>query len=135
MPISFIKGKLTTISEELGGILSNTFNKNQKIKEYPLNEMVNMNSFVLASYFDVVQCSIWQPKAITSDLVAFISNMPDGWPTFIKKNLKNYDWEIIRVRLSDKDNKYPVYQIEYLSQSKSRIIQALKDSDKWKFYQ
>ena len=134
--ISFIKGNLLAIYDELGGIISNTLNKNWKSNQYPLTEIVNINSFVSASHFEVIQCLMWQPKAIDSDLVVFINNMPDGWPTLLNYYLKHYDnREIINVRLSDKSIEYSVNEFVFINKSIRRIVHSIKDFDKWIFYQ
>jgi hypothetical protein len=133
--LSFIKGKLHDVEKELGGVASETLSKNWQKKEYILNENVDLTSFVSASYFERVQFILWQPKSIDVDMVAFVTNMPDGWPTLLNFYLTHYDREIFRIRLSDEIEEYPANQIEYKTRHEKRIVQALRDSDKWKFYE
>ena len=133
--ISFIKGELESIKEELGDIIPKAFGTKWTRNEYFLNENIDIVDFISGSYFNKIQCLIWRPKSIESDFVAFISNMPDGWPTLLNYYLKHYDRDLIRVRLSDENKNYPVYQMEYLNKTWRRVVQVLKDSDKWTFYQ
>lgn len=78
---------------------------------------------------------MWQPQSIDSDLTAFITNMPDGWPTLINTYIKKYARDYIRVALSKKSKRFPFFLYEENKGDTHRVIQLQKESDEWQFYQ
>ncbi len=77
---------------------------------------------------------IWQPQSIDFDLVVFLTTLSDGWPTLINNYFSVYGRETFSATFSDDQSKYPLYNFEYRSGEKNRIIQAIKDDPKWEFF-
>ena len=78
---------------------------------------------------------LWQPTSINFDLVVFLTNMSDGWETLLNIYFDEFKREIIRVCFSDEASEFPAYSFEYMESSNQRVIQALKDSDRWDFFE
>jgi hypothetical protein len=119
----------------MSNMLFGTFNDNWQQKKYKLDNRIGLTSFISEPDSEVAKVLLWQPKSINFDLIVFLSNISDGWQTLINAYFTSYKHEIIRVRLSDDVNDYPVFLFEYISLSNHRIIQVMKDYDGWDFYQ
>lgn len=133
--VSFIKYPLSLVEGEMKNTLFGTFNDNWNQKKYILENSSGLTSFILQSDSEAAKVLLWQPQLINFDLTVFLSNISDGWQTLINAYFNEYQHKIIRVRLSDESCAYPAYIFECMSNSNHRIIQAIKDDDKWDFYQ
>lgn len=135
MKISFIKHSLSIVEIEMKSILFGTFNDKWKQKKDKLKDSSELTSFVLKSDSEVIKVLLWQPVSINFDLVVFLTNMSDGWQTLLNVYFNEFKREIIRVRFSDDAREYPAYLFEYMGPSNHRIVQGLKDSYRWDFFE
>jgi hypothetical protein len=133
--ICFIKDGLDNVQAEFGSLISNTLNKKWKQKDCILTQNIFKDFFAFNNYQEQVKCLIWNPKPLSEDITAFLTNMPDGWPTLINQYLLSCKHEIIRVVISGRVSRYPVYIYEQVSESTRRVIQVQKDGEKWSFFQ
>ncbi|HEY6438121.1 MAG TPA: hypothetical protein VIY47_16135, partial [Ignavibacteriaceae bacterium] len=135
MSISFIKSPLSEVKEEMKSIVFTSLNEKWKRNQYKLTDSSGLTSFILESDFDAVKILLWQPKSVNFDLVVFLTNMSDGWQTILNVYFNQFQREFLRVKLSDDFRDYPAYLFEYIKTSNHRIVQAMKDSDKWFFFE
>ena len=133
--ISFIKSNFFQVRNEFGDIIFRTLSSDWVEREFVLNSNFDYLKFTNESHLEKVNCLIWQPKSIKSDIVVFLSNMPDGWPTLLNVYFSKYNHDIISIVLSADTQKFPLYRFEFKNGAKQRIIQSIKDSDKWEFFQ
>lgn len=133
--ICFIKDGLDNVHAQLGPIIKNTLNKKWKQQSCVLTQDVFKELSASNNYLEYVKCLIWNPKSLTENITAFLTNMPDGWPTLLNQYFLNFKHEIIRVVISDRASRYPVYIYEQISETNRRVIQVQKDDEKWNFFQ
>lgn len=81
--ISFIFNKFDQVDEQFGGVISDSLNKKWERKDATL-----LDNFL--AYSDEknvpmvnVRCLMWKPSGLSRDGVAYMTNMPDAWPSLI----------------------------------------------------
>ena len=134
--IGFISYPFNKVKLELEGWIRPSLTEKWKVKQFSLKGIHKLSSIYSISDDDAVKVIIWQPASINFDMVAFITNMGDGWLTLLTSYSYRYNRKTIQIDLSDPKKEYPIYKFDVRQgKSDSRIVQAMKDSDKWVFYE
>src|SRR2546423_1357835 len=135
LPLAFIKHPFGKVQKELGDIIHESLTKKWDQMNFQLKDDFNITSFVSESDNNAVRVLLWQPLSVSFALTAFITNMGDGWQTVLNFYFGEYQREIMRVRFSDAFAEYPLYYFEILKLPERRIVQVIKDTDKWEFFE
>ncbi len=134
--LHFIKHPFNKVEKELGSIIIETLNKQWEKKQLKLDFSKTVSYYDERTNFqEMVKCLLWQPQSINFDLVVFLSSVTDGWPTLLNKYYGIYQRETICVGLCDKETNFPFYNFKYQMGIRNRVIQAMKDSNKWEFFE
>ncbi len=134
--LHFIKHPFKKVEKELGDIIAQTLNMKWQKKQRKLNFSKTLSYYDGKTNFqEIVKCLIWQPESINFNLVVFLSSVNDGWPTLLNKYYSIYQRETICVGLCDKETSFPFYNFEYKIGIQNRVIQAMKDTNKWEFFE
>lgn len=134
--LHFIKHSFKKVEKELGDIIAQTLNMKWQKKQCKLDFSKTLSYHDGKTNFqEMIKCLIWQPESINFDLVVFLSSVTDGWPTLLNKYYSIYQRETICVGLCDKETYFPIYNFEYKMGIQNRVIQAMKDANKWEFFE
>jgi len=135
LKLSFIVDRFDQVDEQFGGIISDSLNKKWKRKDATL-----LDNFL--AYSDEknvpmvnVKCLIWQPSGLTRNGVAFMTNMPDGWPTLLNYYFLNFLSEIVMVTIDNVEEELPTFSFKYLRGDDQRVVRVSKEEGGWMFYQ
>lgn len=78
---------------------------------------------------------MWKPDGLSRDGVAYMTNMPDGWPTLMNYYFSQFTHEIISISLSNAHELYPAYSYSHSRGDNQRGVLVLKEEKKWEFFQ
>jgi len=133
--LTFIFGNIEDVEIEMGNRISGLLNKKWTNRRLKMSENFALETFLSTSYLEKVCCLLWNPLNVDLQIVAFITNMPDGWPTLLNSYSFDSGRKIIRVRLSDNSTKNPVNEFSVVIGSERRTVQVLKDYNRWEFFE
>lgn len=133
--LGFIYGPFDKVKAEMESEIFPTLTEKWKIKQYPVPNKNKVAKVYSISEFSVSKVLIWQPVSIDFDLVAFTTNMSDGWQGLLRGYSDDYKRKIIRIFLSDPNITYPAYKFEVMTIDSMRLVQVIKDIPNWQFFQ
>lgn len=133
--LGFIDCPFDKVKVEMESEIFPTLTEKWKIKQLPLPDKNKVAEVYSISEFSVVKILMWQPLSIDFDLVVFITNMSDGWQGLLRGFSEDYKRKVIRIRISDHNIAYPGYAFEAMNGDSTRLVQVIKDSHKWVFFE
>ena len=133
--LGFIDCAFDKVKVEMESEIFPTLTEKWKIKQFPLTDKNKVAEVYSISEFSVVKILMWQPVCIDFDLVVFITNMSDGWQGLLRGYSEDYKRKVIRIRISDPNIAYPGYAFEAINGDSTRLVQVIKDSHKWVFFE
>lgn len=133
--LGFIYCPFNKAKVEMKSEIFPTLTEKWKIRQFPLADKNRVAKVYSISEFSLTKVLMWQPVSIEFDLVAFITNMNDGWQGLLRGYSEDYKRKVIRVSLSEPNINYPGNSFEVMTIDSTRLIHAFNDSDKWVFYE
>jgi len=133
--MGFIGCPFDKVKVEMKSEIYPTLTGKWEIKEFPVPDKNKVAEVYSISEFSVVKILMWQPLSIDFDSVVFITNMSDGWQGVLRGYSEDYKRKVIRIRISDPNIAYPGYAFETMNGDSTRLVQVIKDSHKWEFFE
>lgn len=133
--LSFIKSPFNIAKGHFRTRILKSLNEKWKEKEMLSFQDSIFSEIEKKSDNKVVEVLIWQPKSARFSFVVFFTNMSDGWDTLLSNYTRVFNEDIISIKLSCGNAKYPVYSFDYKKGDKQRLIRSMKDINKWEFFE
>ncbi len=130
---SCIKQDINQVRDNIVTFYNNEFSKCWEIEENEVNIKSIYFPRPLAGGAHFMKILLWEPID-SKGWTIFMNNYQDGGHSLIYNLSKLDDYKIYFVRMSNLYNQYPAYTFEFLSKDNTRIIQSIKDDNKWNFY-
>jgi hypothetical protein len=134
--VAFIKASFDKVKEQLKARIFNSLNKKWREKEIQLSDGLIISEIEEKSDNDFVEVLIWKPESIHFDLTGFFTNMSDGWDVLLGNYSRQFNEDVISIKLSKAKTEYPIYSFEYKKMGETqRLIRSIKEIDKWEFFE